>query len=394
MKKRIVGADGIRALACLWVLLHHAVIEMGTPAESHGIFRRYGPLGVAVFFVLSGTMLSVPFWKRYFAGQPYPSLGHYTRSRLGRIVPAYYVCLGAMVLLDWDFSGANLVRAGAGFLFVNSLHWRTFFPAERDGALWSIGIEMIFYLLFPLWAVGLFRLRRRVAGGVYLVLSLGALVLFQALVVHVRRDFAADVTPDAREIQRLAAEWLPSHNAVGLFAHFLFGCAAAGVMVRLSEREGARGPRAPAGAWNAYDTASLGILALMAVDLYPPGPLLALANVAHVWFMYFNWPLFPALVAALLVCLHFSGRLGAWVDNRFLRWTAKLSYGIYLWHTPILAELKERLPWLVSDAGRAGRLGYALAGTALAYLVAAISFRYLEKPVMDRVVHGARGAAE
>src|SRR3954454_25030233 len=98
--RKIVGADGVRALACLWVFANHTTIALGKPWGGDGFCRMYGTLGVAIFFVLSGMLLSVPFWQRYHDGRPFPELAPYTRSRLARILPAYYLCLGVMLLLD------------------------------------------------------------------------------------------------------------------------------------------------------------------------------------------------------------------------------------------------------------------------------------------------------
>ena len=66
-QQRLLGADFLRAAACLMVLLHHLAFRIGNdavPEALRGImsFAVMGSFGVAVFFVLSGFLLARPFW--------------------------------------------------------------------------------------------------------------------------------------------------------------------------------------------------------------------------------------------------------------------------------------------------------------------------------------------
>ncbi len=172
---RIPGADGMRAIACLWVFVFHLKFEVDWPSQDFfsDLLKR-GNFGVPIFFVLSGMLLSLPFWKSYLDGLEMPSFRRYIVRRLCRIIPAYYACLLIMLLIHHRDDAATLLRSIAAFTFTNFLHWSTYFPVRHNAALWSINIEMTFYMLLPVVFWALFRLRRTVPAqaGVLIVMAL------------------------------------------------------------------------------------------------------------------------------------------------------------------------------------------------------------------------------
>ena len=98
--------------------------------------------------------------------------------------------------------------------------------------------------------------------------------------------------------------------------------------------------------------------------------------------MFYHWPLFPALIIGLLVALHHSRCLGRLFDNRAFEWTAKLSYGIYLWHMVVLELLMRH--WSATFAeSLIGRFAYICVAVAITYSLAAMSFYFVEQPVMQ-----------
>ncbi|MBI5759077.1 MAG: acyltransferase [Planctomycetales bacterium] len=395
---RVVGADGLRAFACLWVVGHHVAQELALPSDGlTGFFRTHGPQGVAVFFVLSGLLLSLPFWQAFAAGAGLPDLKKFAVKRLARIVPGYYVCLAVMFACYHDFSAADLVRLLSAITFTNSFHWQTYFPVKVNGACWSIGVEMVFYVLLPFWAAGLFRLRSLAAGRRFCVATMVGLIFFQLALTRLWTPIAPPLTEDPGDFLILAADWLPQRNPVGLFAHFLFGCLAASFFVRVAPlapaKEGALGMTGNgAHLFNRWDALSIATLAALWCDLYLSSWSWLPASVADVvnqlWSrrqlacMNFGWPTFPLLVGVLLVSLSRSSTLGRWFDNRLLRVTATLSFGIYLWHSPILKVLHQQWPTshLTSPVGQTL---YGLTGLSLAYAAAWLSYRLVEKPALD-----------
>ena len=111
--------DGVRGIAVLWVIaFHYAALR---PLDSDpwlgaiaavpllNAVVRGGYLGVDLFFLLSGFLLSLPWLLRADAGRPPPDLRDYYVRRVRRIVPAYYVQLLLLFLLfipllrGWDY---------------------------------------------------------------------------------------------------------------------------------------------------------------------------------------------------------------------------------------------------------------------------------------------------
>ena len=80
--------------------------------------------------------------------------------------------------------------------------------------------------------------------------------------------------------------------------------------------------------------------------------------------------------------LAFSSRLGRWMDAGFLRWTATLSMGIYLWHVPVLRGV-ERLWPQPPGTTWAGALALGAVALAATYAVAAASYYVIESPVLQ-----------
>src|SRR5262245_20867926 len=95
---RLGGADFMRAVACLMVLAHHLSLRMDFYKVTDALalpfnLARFGNYGVSVFFVLSGFLLSRPFWLALDAGRPQPSLRIYAMRRAARILPGFWVAL-------------------------------------------------------------------------------------------------------------------------------------------------------------------------------------------------------------------------------------------------------------------------------------------------------------
>jgi peptidoglycan/LPS O-acetylase OafA/YrhL len=185
-----------------------------------------------------------------------------------------------------------------------------------------------------------------------------------------------------------------SHNAPALFTHFLIGVLAADLYLVLAARSSAARPvcRRPERWCNGYDLVAGGALLLIAWSAADPHWDLPAAE-----YLNCQWPTLHILVGIALATLPFSRRLGAWLDNRFLRATAVLSFGIYIWHSPIQYGVRALAQhWLAPQYLRGGvywywgTLGYAVVSLLLSYSVAAVSYCLVERPVLQRVHHWHR----
>lgn len=378
-KARLAGADGLRALACLWVYFAH--LNQLRPVFIHSApwldrFLRAGGAGVAAFFVLSGFLLSMPFWSAWRAGRPMPSLKVYAIRRLGRILPGLY----AVTLITAIAFGAyktkwDLLTLATTLTFTNGLLAGTFFPSF-DGPLWSISTEMQFYVMLPLWAWGLFKVRGAWVARAYLVTTIVVIMAGQWL--FLRQAPAIEKWIDHPGIFRAApSAWSTWRNAPAMFSHFLIGVLAADVLLDLRARPVTGDASSASRGWNRAD----GVVALAL------GLVIALACAPVSWlpaidYMQTGFPTFHLLIAAILVAAPFSTRMGRWLDAGWLRWTATLSFGIYLWHWPMQHMFDKRWPIRLDNA-YADAAVFGLGVLAVTYAIAAASWYLLEKPIVD-----------
>jgi peptidoglycan/LPS O-acetylase OafA/YrhL len=258
----------------------------------------------------------------------------------------------------------------------------TFFPVDGNGPLWSIGFEVVSYLLLPLGMAGMFffkKARRTTLG-------LGWWVAVWLLVFGVNQAIQTLVVVDPvgkgwqNGITGGGQFWFPRYNPVGFFDHFSLGTLGAGVAVHWSRTS-----------WDQKRTRLFDGLSLLFFVLWA-GLLISRSNQDQFSFNLqgqpYYFPAFPLLSAALLTCLTQSGLAARVFDNRFSRHTAKVSFGLYLWHTVVISRFNgaigDTFEWLLL-------VGVTL---ALSYLVANLSWTHFEEPILRRVQRwkpGTRG---
>ena len=385
--RRLTGADGLRAFAALWVVFSHLFQRLLLPAQAPWLqdvqlLAMKGGYGVSIFFVLSGLLLSTPFWRAYLTGAPFPRIGRYVRRRVARIAPGFYASLIVSFLVSLIFvpdAPYRLIRLISGLTFTSGFHWVTFFPVPINGPLWSIGFEVVSYVLMPLAMWGLFRLRRR-SGRIALGWWLGVL----ALVVLANQWIVTNLVPSAEgrgwqygDVGG-AKEWMPSYNPVGFFAHFCLGIAAAAAITWWQLR---RNGRRHWGFDALAASALVGGAALVWVNREPPEPTY-LDNFQGQPYLF---PSFATLVAVALIGLTYSTVLGRIVDNRFARYTARVSFGIYIWHYLLLEGVAQATGGQFVYFGIADPWQHLMLSAvvlALTYAVASASWYWLEKPIL------------
>jgi len=169
--------DGLRFIAISMVVFHHLVsiylpasgrapevrtfAEWMTAAEQSWIVlvAYCGHFGVNLFFVISGFILALPFAKRAFNELPAPNLKSYYLRRVTRIEPPYVICLVVSFLVYWHDKGNPMARIPnlvAGLFYSHGL----VFGHENllNGVMWSLEVEIQFYVLVPL-LVHVFKLK-------------------------------------------------------------------------------------------------------------------------------------------------------------------------------------------------------------------------------------------
>lgn len=142
--------DTLRAVGAIAVLTTHTAFWAGSYTQHGAVGRALSRLdvGVAIFFVLSGFLLSRPWFLRAAGGLPAPTVGRYYLKRVLRILPVYLVTAA----LALTFIRANSDRDLLDWITTLSLTDIYVHPGLPAGLtqMWSLATELSFYLVLPL----------------------------------------------------------------------------------------------------------------------------------------------------------------------------------------------------------------------------------------------------
>lgn len=178
--------DGIRAIAILWVIAYHTTFFYIVPYQFVAAWPQrlamVGDLGVDVFFVLSGFLISSILLSELEKSGTIAIRRFYFRRAL-RILPAYYVALAGWAAIGMPAAlGYAMPRS---YIWANILYINNYLPYLHQfmNLSWSLAIEEHFYLLFPLFLLLLSRVQAlsRVTVFSLLLTSIGVAVADAAL---------------------------------------------------------------------------------------------------------------------------------------------------------------------------------------------------------------------
>lgn len=309
--------EGMRGLAALGVLLTHVAFQTGATAiPVFGRLLERFDMAVAVFFALSGFLL----WRPHAAAArglgTAPALGHYLRHRIARIMPAYWIVVCAVLILVPAAAGT----AGPQVWFSNLLLLQVFIPLTlTDGLtqMWSLSVEVAFYLVLPLLAWLLHGLRGRAATArVPAVLILG--------LVFLSWNFIPVPTPNAIH----ADNWLPAY--IPWFAGGML------LAELLCDDRRARWRRLLGNQWLMWTIAGV-FFALSATDL---GGVAGLTR-AQPWQYAAKMGLGAVIGFTLLAPLVLgpAEKRHRWLTSAPAATVGRWSYGIFIWHLAVLSAL-------------------------------------------------------
>jgi peptidoglycan/LPS O-acetylase OafA/YrhL len=168
--KRLDGVDALRGLAILFVVLNHVHMRLllahipyvsGAAKRVVAAFVWDGQFGVQMFFAVSGFLITSTTLRRWGVLSRV-SVGDFYRLRFARIAPMLFALLAVLCVLHWAGFGPYVVSAKTGGLWravlaaltlhVNVLQARVGWLPANWGVLWSLSVEEMFYLFFPLVA--------------------------------------------------------------------------------------------------------------------------------------------------------------------------------------------------------------------------------------------------
>lgn len=178
------AVEGMRACAAIGVVVTHVAFQTGHTGGFSGRLLGRFDLAVAVFFALSGFLL----WRGHAAAarglRSRPPTGHYLRSRIVRIMPGYLVAVVVILTLLPD------ARPDLTVWLANLTLTQIYVPLTLTAGLtqmWSLSVEMAFYIMLPFLALLVRWVPVRARIGVITaaaVLSLGWALLWQLLPVE------------------------------------------------------------------------------------------------------------------------------------------------------------------------------------------------------------------
>ncbi|MDP2712085.1 MAG: acyltransferase [Solirubrobacteraceae bacterium] len=383
------GGDGLRAIAALMVFLGHVFVnaDPGEAFESYGWAKEVVgrlDLGLGLFFALSGYFIARPFVRSYILGTQRPSVPRFARNRALRIVPAFYV-IAALVLLRFGLDGAiGPTPDNPSGTAPPSEWWQvvsifTFTQSYTGGSAtlpygqaWSLNAEMAFYALLPLAALLGHRLGGRVRttrARAYAALAvIGGAGLVSIYLRQGGGSFAALTSPP-----------------------LIFYAFVPGIMLAAAEPLAApllRGNprRARRLAWALVALVALSWAAYASWDYAVQTTALhgALGRRALMAVICAG-----AALAAVIVWQLGTERAPRWLTNRPIRYLGARSYAFYLLHVWIIFEV---IDLVGADAGTTTLVIAMIAlGLPATLALAALSWRFVERPFLERRVRWALG---
>ena len=328
--------DGLRAFAVIAVVIYHAF-----PSLLPGGF-----IGVDVFFVISGFLISSIIFTELDA-QSFKFSSFYAR-RIKRIFPALIVVLLVSSMVGWFLLFENELKqlgdhvSRAALFLSNFILWYEtgYFDNAAETKpllhLWSLGIEEQFYIVWPLMACLLWRLKDKKT---------------MAIAILIATSFAWNMWQSERDLTH------DFYSPLTRFWELLAGAILASTAHTIQNN--------PSWQSHANYRATIGaILLLFGVEYVDAS-------------MKFPgvWACVPVVGAVFLI----SANTSAWVNRTVLAtpvlvWIGAISYPLYLWHWPILSFAR------IVEGGTP-KLELRIIGLLISFLLAWLTFVCIEKPI-------------
>ena len=357
-KKRryITGLDGIRAIAVIMVLAYHLKLAL----------FKSGFLGVTVFFVLSGYLITGILISEV-EEEGTIDLKNFWLRRIRRLVPAVMSMAVVIIFVSAVVNRVIFTKGCKDFLasVLGFNNWWQIFNKvsyfEAAGVpspfthCWSLAIETQFYLIYPLILLGIYKLAKsRGEGRAKRGLLFAGVTLLLALISVILMIVLFDPQQDASRVY-----YGTDTRAFSL----LFGA----LLAILWEYRMV--PRKLSASVNmVLGSVSFAVLFVMTI---------AINGSSNFWY---RGGQFVGTILTVLVIYAVSGRktwLSRFLSNPVLKWIGDRSYSIYLWHYPIILLISKgiKASWWIT-----------LIELVLSVVLAELSYRFIETPIRHGII--------
>lgn len=357
-KKRryITGLDGIRAIAVIMVLAYHLKLAL----------FKSGFLGVTVFFVLSGYLITGILISEV-EEEGTIDLKNFWLRRIRRLVPAVMSMAVVIIFVSAVVNRIIFTKGCKDFLasVLGFNNWWQIFNKvsyfEAAGVpspfthCWSLAIETQFYLIYPLILLGIYKLAKsRGEGRAKRGLLFAGVTLLLALISVILMIVLFDPQQDASRVY-----YGTDTRAFSL----LFGALLAILWdYRMVPR------RLSASVNMVLGSVSFAVLLVMTI---------AINGSSNFWY---RGGQFVGTILTVLVIYTVSGRktwLSRFLSNPVLKWIGDRSYSIYLWHYPIILLISKgiKASWWIT-----------LIEIVLSVVLAELSYRFIETPIRHGII--------
>ena len=357
-KKRryITGLDGIRAIAVIMVLAYHLKLAL----------FKSGFLGVTVFFVLSGYLITGILISEV-EEEGTIDLKNFWLRRIRRLVPAVMSMAVVIIFVSAVVNRIIFTKGCKDFLasVLGFNNWWQIFNKvsyfEAAGVpspfthCWSLAIETQFYLIYPLILLGIYKLvKSREEGRAKRGLLFAGVTLMLALISVILMIVLFDPQQDASRVY-----YGTDTRAFSL----LFGALLAILWdYRMVPR------RLSASVNMVLGSVSFAVLLVMTI---------AINGSSNFWY---RGGQFIGTILTVLVIYTVSGRktwLIRFLSNPVLKWIGDRSYSIYLWHYPIILLISKgiKASWWIT-----------LIEIVLSVVLAELSYRFIETPIRHGII--------
>lgn len=357
-KKRryITGLDGIRAIAVIMVLAYHLKLAL----------FKSGFLGVTVFFVLSGYLITGILISEV-EEEGTIDLKNFWLRRIRRLVPAVMSMAVVIIFVSAVVNRIIFTKGCKDFLasVLGFNNWWQIFNKvsyfEAAGVTspfthcWSLAIETQFYLIYPLILLGIYKLAKsRGEGRAKRGLLFAGVTLLLALISVILMIVLFDPQQDASRVY-----YGTDTRAFSL----LFGALLAILWeYRMVPR------RLSASVNMVLGSVSFAVLLVMTI---------AINGSSNFWY---RGGQFLGTILTVLMVYAVSGRktwLSRFLSNPVLKWIGDRSYSIYLWHYPIILLISKgiKASWWIT-----------LIEIVLSVVLAELSYRFIETPIRHGII--------